>query len=129
MNQMSCGVQQHYHDSLKQGLFLIQRCQSCSKHIFYPRMICPHCGSNDLSWLKPTGLGTVYSSTVVKRKEEHGGDYNVALINLDEGVRLMSRVEELPPDDVFIGLKVKARIKQVDNQDNSAVLIFVPVEK
>lgn len=129
MKQMLCGAEKHYHDFLKKGCFLIQLCQSCTSHVFYPRMICPHCGSNQLEWVEPTGLGRVYSTTVVQRKKEQGGDYNVALINLDEGVRLMSRVEGIAPADVYIDLRVKAQIKRIDDQTNGAILIFVPVEK
>lgn len=129
MSQVSFGAEKHYHDALKQGSFLIQRCQSCEEYVFYPRMICPHCGSNQLEWVEPTGLGQVYSTTVVKRKEEHGGDYNVALINLDEGVRLMSRVEGIAPADVYIGLKVKALVKHIEEQEDEVILVFVPAEE
>lgn len=129
MSQVLCGAEKYFHDSLKHGRFVIQRCQSCTHHIFYPRMICPHCGSDKLNWVQPTGLGTVYSVTVVQRQEERGGNYNVALINLEEGVGLMSRVDDLPPEDVFIGLKVKAQIKQIDDEEEGPVLVFVPAEK
>ncbi|NLB30064.1 MAG: DNA-binding protein [Alcaligenaceae bacterium] len=123
------GAEKHYHDSLKKGCFLIQHCQCCMTHVFYPRMICPHCGSNQLEWIEPTGFGRVYSTTVVKRKEESGGDYNVALISLDEGVRLMSRVEGIAPAAVYIDLRVKALIKSIAEQENEVILVFVPVEE
>src|SRR5690606_8486508 len=93
----STGADLYYRNQLDQGNFLIQRCTRCARSIFYPRMICPHCGSDQLAWFAPSGRGTVYSTTVVRRKAEHGGDYNVALIDLDEGVRMMSRVEGVEP--------------------------------
>ena len=122
--ETACGAEKQYQDLLKQGKFQIQQCQDCKKHIFYPRMICPHCGSDQLSWIEPTGLGTVYSTTVVRRKAEDGGNYNVALINLDEGVRLMSRVEKVAAEDVYIGQKVKAHVQQDGEQ---AIVVFSPV--
>ncbi|HYG41756.1 MAG TPA: Zn-ribbon domain-containing OB-fold protein [Bordetella sp.] len=104
------GPQKHYHDQLAQGRFQIQRCQACAQAVFYPRMICPHCGSDRLDWITPSGLGTVYSTTVVRRKAEHGGDYNVALVDLEEGVRMMSRVEGIEPAAVAIGMAVQAYV-------------------
>ena len=63
-----------------------------------------------LDWVKASGSGTVYSTTVVRRKPEAGGDYNVALIDLAEGPRMMSRVVGVEPTAVKIGMKVRARI-------------------
>jgi uncharacterized OB-fold protein len=115
------GADLHYRTALDAGRFLIQKCTACAKAVFYPRMICPHCGDNHLEWMEPSGLGSVYSTTVVRRKPEAGGDYNVALVDLAEGVRLMTRIEGMAPTDVKIGLAVKAR---VDQQDGRGILLF-----
>jgi uncharacterized OB-fold protein len=85
-------------------------------------MLCPHCGADRLSWKTPDGRGTVYSTTVVRRKPEAGGDYNVALIDLAEGVRLMSRVDGIAPDAVRIGMAVRA---QVAVNDGRGQVVFV----
>lgn len=63
-----------------------------------------------LSWVTPSGNGIVYSTTVVRRKAEFGGDLNIALIDLQEGVRMMSRVDTLRPEEVTIGLAVRASV-------------------
>lgn len=104
------GPEKIYRDKLAQGRFEIQKCAGCGLHVFYPRVVCPHCGSSKLDWVSPSGRGTVYSTTVVRRKPADGGDYNVALIDLEEGVRMMSRVVESAPDQVKIGQRVKSRI-------------------
>ena len=104
------GAESSYHGYLAKGEFRIQRCNGCGQHVFYPRGLCPHCGSSNLEWLKASGAGTVYSTTVMRRKPEAGGDYNVCLVDLAEGPRLMSRVEGIAPKDVRIGMAVKARI-------------------
>src|SRR5690606_401834 len=62
----SVGAELYYRTQLHQGNFVIQRCSACSKAIFYPRMVCPHCGGADLQWFAPSGRGTVYSTTVVR---------------------------------------------------------------
>lgn len=110
------GPQKAYFDALKSGVFRIQRCTACSRHVFYPRVLCTHCGSPDLAWVDASGKGTVYSTTVVRRKADAGGDVNIALIELEENVRMMSRVEGMPPDDVRIGLPVKAVIVTENDQ-------------
>lgn len=110
------GVQAFHQLELDAGRFLIQRCAGCSKHVYFPRESCPHCGSASLDWMAPQGTGTVHAVTTVRRKPAEGGDINVSLIDLDEGVRLMSRVDNLPPGEVRIGLRVKARVQVKDGK-------------
>jgi uncharacterized OB-fold protein len=55
-----------------------------------------------------SGRGTVHAFTIVSRREERGGAYNVVLVDLEEGVRVMSRVEDAPTGAVRIGLPVRA---------------------
>ena len=118
------GPEQVYQEALKAGTFRIQLCGACGKHVFYPRVVCSHCGSPELSWVAPSGNGTVYSTTVVRRKPDDGGDLNVALIDLEEGVRMMSRVEGVAPAAVKIGMQVKA---QIITHKEQPLVVFAPV--
>ena len=95
MSDTTPGVQAQHQAQLNAGQFLIQRCTGCSQHVYFPRESCPHCGAHDLQWVAPSGYGTVYSTTTIARKPEAGGNYNVSLIDLDEGVRLMSQPRPL----------------------------------
>jgi uncharacterized OB-fold protein len=113
------GPEKRYLDALAAGCFEIQKCAACSKHVFYPRVLCPHCGADRLDWVAPSGRGTVYSTTVVRRKPADGGDYNIVLVDLAEGVRLMSRVAGIAPEQVQIGMPVSARV-------TGGVVEFVP---
>jgi hypothetical protein len=110
------GVLAHHQTALNEGRFLIQRCIGCDRAVYFPRELCPHCGHGELAWVEPRGTGTVYAVTTVRRKAEAGGDYNVSLIELDEGVRLMSRVEGVASGDVRIGQRVRARVLQQSGQ-------------
>jgi len=92
MMQKTSGPEAQYFEALKLGVFRIQKCNSCSNHVFFPRILCSHCGSGALQWVEPSGRGEIYSITVVRRDSEQGGDYNIALIDLPEGVRLMAHV-------------------------------------
>ena len=112
-----------YQAALDAGKFEIQRCKACQQAIFYPRELCPHCGSDQLAWDQPSGKGTVYSTTVIRRKPDAGGDYNVALIDLAEGPRMMSRVEGVAPEAVHIGLRVQAHVAQ---KDGRGLVLFQP---
>jgi uncharacterized OB-fold protein len=113
-----------YRANLAAGKFALQICAACGgKPVFPPRAICPHCGSTDLRWQAASGAGSVYSTTVVRDRPENGGDRNIALIDLAEGARLMSRVEGLPPDQVTIGMTVTARIAKTDG---GPLLVFDP---
>ena len=105
-----------YRAALESGTFQIQQCGSCGAHIFYPRAICPACGSTDLGWVTASGRGTVYSTTVVRQRPERGGDYNICLVDLEEGPRLISRVVDTPPDEVRIGQPVEAFIGELDEE-------------
>ncbi len=117
---------QTYLDQLRQGQFLIQHCTSCHTHLFFPRRFCIHCTEESLEWVKPKGTGFVYSTTTVRRKPDAGGDYDVSIVELDEGVRLMSTVLGISPEDVKIGMRVRLQILSAEPAPNKVV--FIPEE-
>jgi uncharacterized OB-fold protein len=123
----TAGAEARYQAQLNEGRFLIQRCNGCSRHVFYPRVVCPHCGGASLAWVEPKGTGVIYSTTTVRRKPEAGGDYDVSLIDLDEGVRMMSRVEGVPPAEVKIGMRVRAKV--IDNKGTGLVVFTAEESK
>jgi uncharacterized OB-fold protein len=93
--------------------------------VFFPRVICPKTGSDKLEWRVSAGLGTVYATTVVHPQQ--GTPYNVALIDIDEGYRMMSRVEDIPPEQVRIGMRVRFRTHRPGG-DEPPYPVFVPTE-
>lgn len=117
------GPDARYAAFLSEGRFRLQHCGGCERHVFYPRVLCPHCGSEALTWVDASGRGTVYATTVVRKRPEEGGPHNLCLVDLEEGVRLASRVEGLAPEKVAIGMAVKARIVR---QGEDAVVVFDP---
>jgi uncharacterized protein len=96
-----------WRSALAEGRFILQQCQKCTACRFPPALVCSACGSPELVWKEASGQGAVYSATTVRERE---GSYNVSLIDLVEGARMMSRVEGIDPDKVQIGMKVLARI-------------------
>lgn len=107
---------------LAEGRFMLQRSRSTGGHVFYPRIAEPGTGADDLEWVEASGAGTVHAVTVV-RKKEPADSYNVVLVELAEGPRLMSRVDGLPVDDVKIGMAVRASII---SEGDRPLLVFVP---
>ena len=101
------GARRQYQDALAAGRFEVPRCQACGAMHFPPRVMCPHCGGTALQWVALSGRGVVYSATTVRRKADAGGDYGVCLVDLDEGLRLLSNVPGLAPQQVRIGLRVR----------------------
>lgn len=120
------GPEAAFRAFLSEGRFMIQRSASTGAHVFYPRVAAPGTGEPDLEWVEASGMGTVYATTVTRLKPNPDGspaDYNIAIVALDEGPRMMSRVEGTPPGEVRIGLRVKARIATVDGAPN---IVFDP---
>ena len=114
--QGSVGPEQQFKNYLFEGKFMIQRCKSLNKFFFHPRVAFPGTGERDLEWVEASGIGTVHSTTCNRRLPERGGDFNLSLITLDEGPRMMARVEGTEPDKVEIGQKVKARISSLNGE-------------
>jgi uncharacterized OB-fold protein len=112
-----------YQAFLREGRFMIQRGRTSGQHHFYPRAIEPGTGHADLDWVPASGLGTVYATTVVRARPP-AANYNVALVDLAEGPRMMTRVEGVAPEDVRIGMAVRARIVTDERQ---AFIVFDPV--
>lgn len=114
-----------YIAHLERGELAYQFSPSADTAVFYPRVIAPRTGAADLEWRVSQGLGTVYATTVVHPQK--GDPYNVALIDMDEGWRLMSRVEDIAPTAVKIGMRVRFRVHPADD-DEPPYPVFTPVE-
>ena len=121
-DQGQAGPESHWWTELAEGRFLLQRSRSSGSHFFPPRVAEPCTGTDDLEWVEARGGGAVYSATVI-RPRPPAQPYNVVLVDLDEGPRLMSRVEGVAPGEVRIGMRVAARI---DRSGASPILLFVP---
>jgi uncharacterized OB-fold protein len=98
---------------LRDGRLMIQRSRSSGRYVYYPRLLCPGTGANDLEFVEIDKKGSVYTTTVVRRSDKDGGDYNVVLVNMDEGPRFLGRVMDVAPPNVTIGMRVVASIEKV----------------
>jgi hypothetical protein len=100
------GPDADWAEALSQGRLMIQRCDACGAAQFPPAVTCRACHAVALSMVAASGKGTVYSTTTVRSRE---ASYNVSIVALDEGPRMMTRVEG-DPEAVRIGQAVTARV-------------------
>jgi uncharacterized protein len=118
-----------YQSHLDKGELAYQWSAAAGRAVFYPRIVCPFTGSTALEWRVASGLGTVYATTVTHPAQ--GEPYNVALIDCDEGFRMMSRVEDIDPMQVKIGMRVRFRVHRPsgdESRDEPAYPVFAPAE-
>lgn len=105
-------------------------CTTCDRAIWYPRLTCPDCLGTDIEWRAASGRGTVYAASVQHRPAHprlaDRVPYAVALVDLDEGVRMMSEVVGTDPESVAPGLQVSVEWEAMSDGRNLPV--FSPRE-
>jgi uncharacterized OB-fold protein len=93
-----------FWEAAAQGQLLVKKCLSCGEIHYYPRALCPFCGSDRTDWQTASGRGTVYSWSVMRRAET---PYAIAYVTLDEGVTMMTNIVDCDLDGIRIGQKVR----------------------
>jgi len=100
-----------YWEALARHQLYFQRCRDCGTKRFYPRALCPRCLSSSTEWVRASGRGAVYSFTVTHQNQAPGFreelPYVLAIVELDEGVRIMTNVVGCAPDAIRIGMRVE----------------------
>ncbi|MGD0917823.1 MAG: Zn-ribbon domain-containing OB-fold protein [Thermodesulfobacteriota bacterium] len=109
-----------FWEAAKRHRLMIQRCNDCGLKIFYPRKYCPDCWSANLDWFEASGRGKVfsYSITMAGVEERFAEDlpFVLALVDLEEGIRMMTNIVECKPDEVSIGMDVKVTFRDVTDE-------------
>ena len=106
-----------YWEAAADERLVVQRCAACGRHQFYPRAFCTSCLSDQVEWSPSAGLGRIYAYTVC-RIPAHPSmadrvPYAVAVIGLDEGVRLLTDVVDCPLDRIRVGARVEVRFERL----------------
>lgn len=111
---------QPFWDAAKEHRLILQYCRECDRAIHYPRVACPHCGAQELEWRPATGRGRVYSFTVVENNAPSAFladmPYVVAVIDLEEGVRMLSNVVAADADELRCDMPVEVVFDDVDER-------------
>ena len=119
---------QCFWDGVKEHKLLIQRCTECQALRHPPRPMCPKCNSVSWDTIEASGRGTVFSFVMPQHPPYPWFEYPyiVVLVDLDEGVRLVSNLCEISPDDVTIGMPVEVFYEHFD--DGLVLPQFRPAE-
>jgi uncharacterized protein len=104
---------EHYWRSAADGTLVLQRCTSCHQFQFYPRSLCAQC-AGATEWVEATGRGTLYTYTVIRQNRSAAfsslSPYTVGIVELDEGVRMMSNIVECDIEDLYVDMPLEAVI-------------------
>ncbi len=119
---------QPFWDAAREGRLLINRCVACGRAFAYPRPACPRCWSTDVAWEQASGGGVVYTFSVVRQNDlppfNEQLPYVLALVDLDEGPRLMTRIVGCAPESVRIGMPVRVCFESI--AEDVTVPYFTP---
>ncbi len=110
---------QHYWDGTRDGEFRLQRCDDCAKAYFPPRPFCPACGGRQVSVFKASGKGRLYSYVIHHRPAPgFTPPYAIAVVELEEGPRLMSNIVECPqtPEALVLDMALEVVFEKLDEQ-------------
>lgn len=107
-----------YWNGAREGRLFVQRCVDCGRHQFYPRPFCTACLSERVDWVEAAGSGCVVTFTICRIAAHPAltAPYAVALIELDEGVRLLANLVHCPLDAIHCGARVQVRFERLDDE-------------
>src|SRR2546426_11511285 len=110
-----------FWDAAAAGRLMIKSCGACSRAHYYPRALCPFCGSDRTEWLPASGRGTIYSYSVMRRLPV---PYAIAYVTLEEGVTMMTNIVDGDLDRLRIGQPVRVVFQPTDG--GPPVPMFAP---
>jgi uncharacterized OB-fold protein len=124
-----------YWEAAREGRLLIAECGACGEVHHYPRPLCPYCWSEDVHPVQANGTGTLYTYSTVYVNDlapfKERLPYVAAIVELDEGPRLMTTIDGVEPERLRVGMAVKAVFRPVDenNSEGPYLTVFTPIEE
>lgn len=117
-----------YWEATRDKRLVIQRCARCDAWVWYPRSACTSCLAGQLAWTEVSGRGSVYALSVHHRpgvaEMKNRTPYGVALVELREGVRMLTNLVDCDPAEVRVGQAVEAAWEELS--DGRHLLVFRP---
>ena len=113
-----------FWDAVAANKLLLKHCSDCREWHYFPRAVCPHCGSPDVHWVASARTGTIYSVTVTRRGTPV--PYALAYVTLEEGVTIMTNMVDCDLDALKIGQEVELVIKPTS--EGGVVPMFKPLD-
>ena len=100
-----------FFEAVAEGVLLIGRCEACGQAHYYPRRHCPHCLAPGAQWQPAAGTGSIYSYTIVASSPDKPRKV-VALVELDEGVQVLTNIVDSDEEALRVGARVALVIGQ-----------------
>lgn len=113
---------QAFWEAANQGSLMLKHCTSCNQPHWYPRPLCPFCGSDQTEFRQSKGTGTIYTLSITRKAGPI--PYAIAYVTLDEGVTMLANIVDCDLDSLRIGDKVRVVFKPSDG--GPAVPMFTP---
>jgi acetyl-CoA acetyltransferase/uncharacterized OB-fold protein len=120
-------VDQFQVDGVQQGKILIQKCLSCSTVVQPPRAMCPNCHSLEKGSIESSGKGVVYAFVAPVHGVPEGERPIIVLVDLEEGVRMMSGLRDVELADVRNGMSVQAHFDE--DEDGEKFVVFRKIDE
>lgn len=111
-----------FWSAAERGRLMLNTCEDCHRPHWYPRAICPLCGSTRLRWTQASGKGSVYAFSTARRASP---PYTLAYVQLAEGPTLLTNLIETDPDSLTIGMPVQVTFQRAD--EGRMMPFFKPV--
>jgi uncharacterized OB-fold protein len=119
-----------YWDGLKEHKLMMPKCEACGVVFFYPRVMCPDCHSRRLTWIESSGKGKLYSFEIVQQRLNPNyklpTPYVLAMIELEEGARLMSNLINVEADPRALKCDMPVEVVYEKLTDDITIPLFQP---
>ena len=117
-----------FWEAAERGELVVQRCSSCDRWIHYPRVVCPGCSGSTLTFEPVSGDGTLYSWSWAHRPAGRAfaerAPHLVAMVELEQGVRMMTTLDDVDPEHLTVGAPVRLSRFEKTAEDGPPVPIF-----
>ncbi len=122
---------QRFWEGCKRHELWLPYCPRCEQHFFYPRAFCPRCFSWEVEWRQASGKGTLYTFAIQYRPQAPGFQppYVTAIVQLDEGVRLMGNLVEVEPEPERIHCDMPVEVVFEDISDEISLPVWRPAKR
>jgi uncharacterized OB-fold protein len=121
-----------YWDGLKEGKLMLPRCQACGQAFFYPRVMCPRCQSREITWFQASGRGKLHAFGIghqaFNKAFKVGPPYVLAMIEVEEGPRMMSNLVNVAPDPKAIRCDMPVQVVFHKLTDSITVPLWEPAK-
>lgn len=121
-----------YWDGLREGRLMLPRCEACGHVFFYPRVLCPRCASRAITWVQASGRGRLHAFGIghqsFNRAYTVRPPYVLAMIELEEGPRMLSNLINVEPDPQAVTCDMPVEVVFETLTDDVTLPLFQPAD-